>query len=96
MSFNFKPFYLQTNAYFGVVTNNKACDESERKTYQESFKRALHHLSELGHHDFETIFNRLTRDTTDAGIEIGEGVFLPRFTFRHKENVQTLWEFLSE
>lgn len=92
MFFKFKPFYLETNAYFGSVLHNDACDEGGTDTtYQTSLKRALHYLTNQGHHPFETVFNGLTCLTSEVMNE------LPRFDFDFKdpEERTTLWQYLN-
>ncbi len=90
MKFKFKPFYIDTNAYFGEVLHDDSCDELDDR-YFTSFKRALHHLSERGNSSFEVIFNKLTYNPEETGIS-----GLPMFSFKPKEHEKSLFSFLTE
>ena len=85
IKYNFKPFILDTNAYFGNVTHDNACNDDSSE-YKDSFSRALFHLTRQGHHDIGTIFNKLKLHESSISSD--------RFTFNGTG--KSLLEYLTQ
>lgn len=88
MKLTFKPFNIQTGAYFGAISHNNPCNDDNKQEYQTSFSRAIFYLTRQGHFTIESIFNNLK---INSNYTISKEP-----TFMFNGDGKTLLEYLTE